>query len=291
MVSVGERSCRVQRRTRKARGIDRESETKIDRSWNSAAAAQAGLASVIPLVILAAGGDFRTAAVKDYLMNDLKAYIAELVGTFALIFIGVGAIYNANHQHMDLLGIALAQGLTIGVLVSATMAISGGHLNPAITFGALVGGKISASRAVGYVISQLIGATAAGFLCNVILGVDATSAGTPDLGKDVSTGIGILVEAVLTFFLVFVMFGTAIDARAPKIGGLAIGFTVALDVLFGGPLTGAAMNPARTFGPALASGHWANHVVYWIGPLLGGAAAGLIYGRFLIVPPQPAPKV
>jgi len=87
---------------------------------------------------------------------------------------------------------------------------------------------------------------------------------------------------VLTFFLVFVVYGSAVDGRAPKIGGLAIGLTVALDILFGGPLTGAAMNPARTFGPALASGHWDNHMIYWIGPLLGGALAGLVYGRFLI---------
>lgn len=223
-------------------------------------------------------------------MNDLKAYVAELVGTFALIFIGVGAIYNANHQNMDLLGIAIAHGLAIAVMVSATGAISGGHLNPAVTFGALLGGKISLPRAVGYIISQLIGATAAGFLCVTILGAGAVSTGTPDLGKDVSVGTGILVEAVLTFFLVFVVFGTGIDARGPKIGGLAIGLTVALDILFGGPLTGAAMNPARTFGPALASGHWTNHSIYWIGPLLGGAAAGLLYGRFLIVPPDPATK-
>jgi glycerol uptake facilitator-like aquaporin len=90
------------------------------------------------------------------------------------------------------------------------------------------------------------------------------------------------IEAVLTFFLVFVVYGSAVDARAPKIGGLAIGLTVGLDILFGGPLTGAAMNPARTFGPALASGHWNNHLVYWVGPFIGGALAGIIYGRFLI---------
>jgi len=94
---------------------------------------------------------------------------------------------------------------------------------------------------------------------------------------------------ILTFFLVFVVYGTAVDPRGPKIGGLAIGFTVTVDILFGGPLTGAAMNPARTFGPALASGHWHNHLVYWIGPLLGGALAGLVYGRGLIRPAPDAP--
>ena len=87
---------------------------------------------------------------------------------------------------------------------------------------------------------------------------------------------------MLTFFLVFVVYGSAVDARAPKIGGLAIGLTVALDILFGGPITGAAMNPARTFGPAVAANFWKDHMVYWIGPMAGGALAGLIYGRFLI---------
>ncbi len=119
-------------------------------------------------------------------------------------------------------------------------------------------------------------------------GTAAVAQGTPDLGSGVGPMRGVIIEAVLTFFLVFVVFGTAVDARAPRIGGLGIGLTVALDILFGGPLTGAAMNPARTFGPALASAHWNNHLVYWIGPLLGGALAGLVYGRFLITPSDPA---
>ena len=102
------------------------------------------------------------------------------------------------------------------------------------------------------------------------------------MGKGATPWQSIGIEAVLTFFLVFVVYGSAVDARAPKIGGLAIGLTVALDILFGGPYTGAAMNPARTFGPALVSGQWTHHYVYWIGPLLGGLLAGVIYGRFLI---------
>jgi len=156
----------------------------------------------------------------------------------------------------------------------------------------LVGGKIDLKKAVAYWIAQLAGATAAGLLCVGLLGTGAVGGGTPDISlvadsanalrQVVSSGQAIIIEAVLTFFLVFVVYGTAVDSRAPKIGGLAIGLTVALDILFGGPLTGAAMNPARAFGPALASGHWNNHLVYWIGPLLGGAVAGLVYGRFLI---------
>jgi MIP family channel proteins len=219
---------------------------------------------------------------------------AELVGTFALIFIGVGAIYNlgALDKNGGLLGIALAHGLTIAVMVSATGGISGGHLNPAVTLGVLVGGKIDAAKCLAYWIAQLAGAALAGFLLlglmrhQPVAAAEIVSQGTPDLAGNVSFKQGVLIEAVLTFFLVFVVYGTAVDARAPRIGGLAIGLTVALDILFGGPLTGAAMNPARTFGPALASGHWNNHLVYWIGPLTGGALAGLIYGRFLIKPDE-----
>jgi MIP family channel proteins len=216
----------------------------------------------------------------------LKQCVAEFIGTFALIAVGVGAIYNNTpDMGMGLLGVALAHGLTIAVMVSATGAISGGHLNPAVTFGVLVGGHIGVKRSIAYWIAQLAGAAAAAYLILAIApnsGVQIVAAGTPDLAGNVSQGQGIAIEAVLTFFLVFVVYGSAVDPRAPKIGGLAIGLTITLDILVGGPLTGGAMNPARTFGPALASGHWNNHLVYWFGPMLGGALAGLVYGRFLM---------
>jgi MIP family channel proteins len=214
----------------------------------------------------------------------IKPCVAEFIGTFALIFVGVGAIHNDP----GLLGIALAHGLTIAVMVSATGAISGGHLNPAVTLGVLVGRRMELPKAVAYWIAQLLGAFVAGLLLLNLLGgglqsgADIVSRGTPDLASGVGVVRGTIIEAVLTFFLVFVVYGTAVDSRAPRIGGLAIGLTVALDILVGGPLTGAAMNPARTFGPALASAHWNNHLVYWMGPMLGGALAGLVYGRFLI---------
>ena len=214
----------------------------------------------------------------------LKKCVAEFIGTFTLIFIGVGAIHNASDPTagVGLLGVALAHGLAIAVMVSATAGISGGHLNPAVTFGLLVGGKISLKDAVGYWVAQLAGGAAAAFLLIPLLGKQAVYDGTPELGHGTTAGAAIVIELVTTFFLVFVVYGSAVDARAPKIGGLAIGLTVALDILFAGPLTGAAMNPARTFGPALASGHWVNHFVYWVGPMLGGGLAGLIYGCFLI---------
>ena len=220
-------------------------------------------------------------------MKDLKAYLVEMIGTFALVLISIGAIHNANHQQMDLLGIALAYGLTTAAMVSATAALSGGHLNPAITFGAFIGGRIDIMQAVRYIIAQLVGATTASFLCLAIMEKGAVSMATPDLGPNVDIGTALLVEATLTFLLTFVMFGTVMDSRGPKIGGLAVGLVVAAGVLFGQPLTGAAMNPARAFGPAIAGSHMINQSVYWIGPMLGAALAGAIYGQFLIRSDEP----
>jgi len=215
----------------------------------------------------------------------LKPCVAETIGTFALCFIGAGSIcINAG-----LVGIAFAHGCVLAVMISALGHISGGHFNPAVTFGAWVGGKISNGMAGAYVASQLVGGVVAGFLLLQVFPESVwkpVNLGTPGLGAGVTVGTGILVELVLTFFLVLVVYGTGIDDRGTwkAIGGFGIGFTVLCDILMGGPLTGASMNPARTFGPALAAGYWANHIVYWIGPLLGGGLAGLVYGRFLIKP-------
>jgi MIP family channel proteins len=222
-----------------------------------------------------------------------KQCVAEFIGTFALIFIGVGVI--ANHSDLGgsagLLAVALAHGFTIAVMVAATAGISGGHLNPAVTFGLLLGGKINLRRAVPYMGAQIVGAIAAAALVAALLGSDAAAGkdlvakGTPAMGKGATIAQSIGIEAVLTFFLVFVIYGSAVDSRAGYLGPLAIGLTVTLDILFGGPFTGAAMNPARTFGPAVIGGLWTNHFVYWVGPLLGGGLAGIIYGRFLIKQP------
>jgi len=213
----------------------------------------------------------------------LKPCVAEGIGTFALCFIGAGSIcINAG-----LVGIALAHGSVLAVMISAMGHISGGHFNPAVTLGALVGRKIKGPMAGAYVAAQLAGAVVAGLLLRMIFSPavwEPVHLGTPGLGSGITPGIGILVEVVLTFFLVLVVYGTAIDDRGTwkAIGGFGIGFTVLCDILMGGPLTGASMNPARTFGPALVAGYWDNHIVYWIGPLLGGGLAGLVYGRFLI---------
>lgn len=218
-----------------------------------------------------------------------RASLAELIGTFALVFIGAGAIIIDSHTEggVGLLGIAFAHGLVLSVVVTATMNISGGHINPAVTFGALLGRLIDGKTALLYVVAQLAGAVLAGLLLKALYPPAAAAAvglGTPVLADGVGFTRGVLIEAVLTFLLVFAVFGTAVDPRAPKVGGFGIGLVLVFDILAGGPLTGASMNPARTFGPALAGGVWTDHLVYWIGPLLGGGVAALLYSHLLLAP-------
>ncbi|MBI4328609.1 MAG: MIP family channel protein [Chloroflexi bacterium] len=208
--------------------------------------------------------------------------IAEGIATFVLIFIGAGSIIanSITGGASGLIGIALAHGLAIFTGVAATGHLSGGHINPAVTIGFLITRRISLVTAVVYVIAQLAGAAIGGFLLRAVFPESAWQVahlGATELGTGVAFGTGVLVEAVLTFILVFVIFQTAGHSEGPKaIAPLAIGLTVALDILAGGPLTGAAMNPARAFGPALAGGYWSDHLVYWIGPVTGGAVAALV---------------
>ena len=211
-----------------------------------------------------------------------KALIAEFVGTFTLIFIGVGAIASnaISGGQSGLVGIALAHGLAIAVMVSATAGISGGHLNPAVTIGLFCAQKIDAVNALGYVMAQCLGAIAAAFLiklCLPAMALMSVGMGTPSLGSGISLGMGLLTEIILTFFLIFAVYGTAVSKHAPKVGGLFIGLTVSLDILMGGPITGAAMNPARYLGPALVSGNLTQCWLYWLGPVLGGIFAALLY--------------
>ncbi|MBI2887828.1 MAG: aquaporin [Chloroflexi bacterium] len=216
----------------------------------------------------------------------IKPAVAELIGTFGLIFMGAGSIIATRGQ--DLTAIAFAHGLAIGLGVLALGKVSGGHFNPAVTIAFLITGRIGAGAAATYVVSQLIGAVLAGFALVYFLPPEAVGAaglGNPELAKGVQFFNGLLVELVLTFFLVTVIFGTAVDPRGPNlIAGLAIGLTITMDILAAGPITGAAMNPARSFGTAvpgvalgMAGDFFANHLVYWIGPILGGALAALLY--------------
>ena len=222
-----------------------------------------------------------------------KAMIAEFIGTFTLIFAGVGAIaVTAPLGAASLVPVALAHGLALVVMITATAAISGGHLNPAVTFGALLGGKIQLPQAIGHWVAQVLGGMAGALVIFAFLpaGMLAKAGyGVPAPGAGVGSVTAVFIELVLTFFLVFVVFGSAIDDRAPKVGGLFIGLTVAMDILVGGPLTGAAMNPARFLGPAIVYATDLQYTwIYLLGPLLGGGLAGLIWRFVFLNAPQKA---
>lgn len=212
-----------------------------------------------------------------------KNFIAEFVGTFALVFIGGGAIMMASHTNnpAGLLSVALAHGLILALMVSATMNVSGGQLNPAVTLGLLAARRITPNLAVIHIVAQLVGAVVAAFALKATFPealFSAANGGGQALSADVTQTQGILLEAIATFFLMFVIYGTAVYADAPKIGGLAIGLTIAADILAIGPLTGASMNPARSFGPAIASGVYDGLiVVYFVGPILGAVVAAMMW--------------
>jgi aquaporin TIP len=210
------------------------------------------------------------------------ALIAEFIGTFALVFIAVGAIAAdaMTGGTSGLVGIALANGLIIAVMVSATAAISGGHLNPAITIAALTVKRIDLTNAIGYILAQCLGAVVAAFLIKLAVPVSTLGAivmGTPVLGNGITPAEGLVTEIVLTFLLMFVIYGTAFDRRAPKAGGLFIGLMITLGILMGGPISGAAMNPARYLGPALMGGSTDNFWIYWVGPVIGAVLAAIVY--------------
>lgn len=212
---------------------------------------------------------------------------AEAVGTFGFVFIGAAVVVTNAFPGAGygLLGVALAHALALAVMVTAMMRISGGHLNPAVTAGLLAGRRIGARDAALYVAAQLVGAVAAGFLVKALLPTGAASVvgyGTPVINGQITLGKAIAIEAVLTFMLVSAVYGTAVARSAPAVGGFGIGLTLLFTILVGGPLTGAALNPARAFGPALAANSWTGHAAWWIGPILGGLVAGLLWDRVLL---------
>src|SRR5438093_3364425 len=221
---------------------------------------------------------------------------AEGLGTFLFFVVGAGSIVVgtfAPDAAPGLVGVALAHGLALAVLVSSLGAISGGHFNPAVTFAVWVGGRITATTAALYVGAQLIGSVLAGVVLRAVFPEAAwapSHIGTPGLANGLSPATGIGVEAILTVLLILAVFGTAIDRRGPRIGGLAIGLAVAADILVGGPLTGAAMNPARWFGPAVASGFLDNWIVWIAGPLLGAGAAAAVYRSLFAERPVEEPE-
>jgi aquaporin TIP len=218
--------------------------------------------------------------------DPIRHFAAEFVGIFALVFVGGAALIVAQSgaPGTGLVEVAFAHGLILAVMVTATMRISG-HFNPAVTLGFLVTRRIEPVMAGVYVVAQLLGAMLAAYaLRGLFPEADAMAARLG--GQAVASGItgwqATGLEALATFFLVFSVFGTAVDPNAPRVGGLAIGLAVTADILAIGPLTGASMNPARSFGPAVASGIFEGQVVYWTGPLAGGLAAALLYDTLFL---------
>jgi MIP family channel proteins len=217
-----------------------------------------------------------------------KSYWAEFLGTFALCFVGQGAIVVQHMQgRNDLLTIAIAHGLVLATMISALGSVSGGHFNPAVTFGFVVTGRQSWTSAITYWISQVLGAVVASFLLRAAVpgeAGDAVHYGVPAIAAGVGLSQAFILEFVLTFLLVTSVWGTAVDERGPRIGGLGIGLTLMVGILVAGPLTGAALNPARAVGAALVSGNWGGQWLYWLAPMLGGAAAARIYKSVVLRP-------
>ncbi|MBI2872418.1 MAG: MIP family channel protein [Chloroflexi bacterium] len=218
--------------------------------------------------------------------NTWRAGASELIATLLFVFIGAGSVVVTQKVQgsptMDterLVAIALAHGLAIALLVAATANISGGHINPAVTFGAMLTKKISIPKGAVYIVAQLVGAViGAALLAAVIPSADRGVLGSHRLEAGVSPGAGLLAEVVLTFVLVFTVFATAMDPKGlAGLAPVAIGLAVLVDHLVGVPLTGASMNPARSFGPALVSGTWDTHWLFWVGPAIGGGLAAIAY--------------
>ena len=204
---------------------------------------------------------------------NTKNLVAEFIGTFALIFIGAGALALTRE---NLVAVALAHGLVIVTFAYAYGHISGTHINPAVTLALLIAGEIQIAAAVGYWVVQFLGGILGAFVLKAVL-PEAGDLGVTILGSGVTATQGLIVEMVLTFFLVNTIFNTAVSGKAGNFAGLAIGLTLVLSILMGGPLTRASLNPARTLGPAIASGNYADIWLYFVGPAIGAVLAALLY--------------
>ena len=219
--------------------------------------------------------------------KPVRPLTAEFVGMVLFVFLGASSIVmnGATGGALGLVGMAAVHGVGMAIIVSATMGISGGHINPAVTFALWIAQKVDARTAAAYVVVQLAGALLGAYLVSALLpggSVRAALAGAPQLGPSITLLQGIWIEAVLTFFLVSAVFGTAVSSDAPRIGGFGIGLAIFVDALVGGHLTGAMMNPARALGPAIVGHALDGQAVYWIGPLVGAAVAALLWRTVLL---------
>ncbi len=218
----------------------------------------------------------------------LRRGVAEFIGAFTLIFIGGGAGIVSGH---DIVAVALANGLAIGIMVTNLGHISGGHFNPAITLGFVVTKRITARLAAVYWTMQLLGAAAAALILRDIFGGQSVGASAaPHVALGVADSKAVLLEIIMTFFLVWAVWATAVDPRGAfkAIAGLAIGLTITMDVFVGGSVTGAAMNPARAFGPMLAGNQWSGWWIYWLGPALGALLAATVFEFLYLRPTRPS---
>ncbi|THU52525.1 hypothetical protein C4D60_Mb10t04890 [Musa balbisiana] len=233
----------------------------------------------------------------------IRAVLAEVVLTFLFVFAGVGAAMAADRvgphgsvcmdvtekmvggdSIMGLTAVAVAHALVVAVMISAGLHISGGHLNPAVTLGLAVGGHVTVVRSLLYVVAQLLGSTLACLLLKYLTGGLDTPVHTLAAGMGALQGV--IMEIVLTFSLLFSVYATMVDPKKGIIAGLGpllVGLVVGANILAGGPFSGASMNPARSFGPALAAWNWTDHWIYWVGPLAGGGLAGLVYEHLFMV--------
>lgn len=221
-------------------------------------------------------------------VRTVRPFIAEFVGTALFVFLGAGSVVaNAGSGNaLGAVGTALAHGVGLAIIVTMTMPISGGHINPAISVALWLAKKIDGRTLGFYVLAQLVGAVVGALLVKGFFPAAAarvTSLGTPQLSGTLGLFEGIALEALFTFFLASAVFGTAVSPQASKIGGFGIGLAVFVCGLTGGALTGAAMNPARAFGPALVAWDWHGQAIYWIGPVLGAAVAAALW-KYVLLP-------
>lgn len=224
----------------------------------------------------------------------MKRYIAEFIGAFFLVFVGTAAIVADTQETVTrlqstigTLGIALAFGLALAVAIAAVGRISGGHANPAVSIAFYIAKRLSLKDLGGYIAAQVLGGLVAALVVKQIFPaeiVESVGSGATALGEGISLLQGGLIEVMLTFFLVFVIWGVAVDPKGPKIiAPLAIGLTVAFDVIVGASSTGAAMNPARWFGPALTGGSLDGNWPVWVlGPIVGALIASTAYELFFL---------
>ena len=223
-------------------------------------------------------------------MSDRTAakLLAEFIGTFAFVFIGAGAaaVVGDGVGLSSITAVAFAHGLTIMVFAFAYGSISGGHMNPAVTVGVLAAGAMGVGEAIGYIVSQFIGGIAGALFLSAVLGGAQTGLGTPALAHNLALGglsltitpaAGFMIEALLAFFLVTVVLSTAVAGRAGNLAPLAIGMTLTLNIMMGGALTGAAFNPARAFGPMVATGNYSDAWLYLTAPIVGAIIAAVVH--------------